>query len=354
LRDNRAFATDFIMRARPPSPPPSRRIDHSPRITLTAALVLAGLSALALPCPIAAQPYPARPIQIYVSFPPGSGIDFTARVVAEKLRERLGQPVLVENRLGAGAVLGAAHIARAVPDGYSIAVAGTTELAVAVSTRRNLGYDPRRDFAPLAMLVDVPQWIVAGAQIEARTLAELVSAARRQPGRLTFASYGQGTLSHLGQELFKAAAAIDLLHVPYRIGPQAHADLIGGRVTVLWDSVAAALPHVRAAKLKALAVTTAARLPYFANTPTVAETGYPGFEVSGWAAAVAPAATPADIAQRLGSELRAIMSLPEIRARLMAAGLDAHGASADATRERIHAYIEKFAEAVRISGFQPD
>ena len=317
-------------------------------------LVRAGACALAFASPTAAQPYPARPIQIYVSFPAGSGIDFTARVVADKLRERLGQPVLVENRLGAGAVLGATHVARAAPDGYSIAVAGTTELAVAISTRRNLGYDPRRDFASLAMLVDVPQWIVTGTQIEARTLADLVSAARRQPGRLTFASYGQGTLSHLGQELFKAAAAIELLHVPYKTGPQAHADLIGGRVTVLWDSVAAALPYVRAGKLRALAVTAAARLPHMPDTPTVAESGYPGFEVSGWAAAVAPAATPGDIVQRLGWELRSIVSLPEVRARLAAAGLEAQGASAAATRERIHAYVGKFAEAVRISGFQPD
>ena len=316
-------------------------------------LLGAAACALAFAAP-AAQPYPARPIQIYVSFPPGSGIDFTARIVAEKLRERLGQPVLVENRLGAGAVLGATHVARAAPDGYSIAIAGTTELAVAVSTRRNLGYDPRRDFAPLAMLVDVPQWIVAGAQLEARTLAELVSAARRQPGRLTFASYGQGTLSHLGQELFKAAAAIDLLHVPYKSGPQAHADLIGGRVAILWDSVAAALPHVRANKLRGLAVTAAARLPYLPDTPTVAELGYAGFEVSGWAAAVAPAATPRGIMQPLGAELRSIVSLPEVRDRLTAAGLDARGASPEATRHRIHAYIRKFAEAVRISGFQPD
>ena len=321
---------------------------------IPAALIGAALWLLAFAPPMSAQPYPAKPIQLYVSFPAGSGIDFTARIVAEKLRERLGQPVIVENRLGAGAVLGATHVARAAPDGYSIAVAGTTELAVAISTRRNLGYDPERDFAPLAMLVDVPQWIVAGTQIEARTLMELVSVARRQPGRLTFASYGQGTLSHLGQELFKAAAAIELLHVPYKTGPQAHADLIGGRVTVLWDSVAAALPHVRAGKLRALAVTAAARLTQTPDTPTVAESGYPGFEVSGWAAAVAPAATPKDITQRLGVELRFIVSLPEVRTRLAAAGLEAQGASPEATRARIHAYVGKFAEAVRISGFQPD
>lgn len=317
-------------------------------------LLGAGLCTLAFTPLYSAQPYPARPIQIYVSFPPGSGIDFTARVVGEKLRERLGQPVLIENRLGAGAVLGATHVARATPDGYTIAVAGTTELAVAISTKRNLGYDPRRDFVPLTMLVDVPQWIVTGAQFEARTLSDLVSAARRAPGRLTFASYGQGSLSHLGQELFKSAAAIEFLHVPYKIGPQAHADLIGRRVTVLWDSVAAALPHVRAGRLRPLAIAAATRLPDIPDTPTVAESGYPGFEVSGWAAAVAPAATPREIVERLGAELRAIMTTAEVRTRLAAAGLYAQGASADTTRERIHAYIGKFADAVRISGFQPE
>jgi len=328
-----------------------------PRVRARAAVsawLAAGLSALTLAGPISSQPYPSRPIQIYVSFPPGSGIDATARIVGEKLRERLGQPVIVENRLGAGAVLGATHVARAAADGYSIAVAGTTELAVAINTKRHLGYDPRRDFAPLAMLVDVPQWIVTGAQAEARTLSDLVAAARRQPGGLTFASYGQGSLSHLGQALFKAAAAIELLHVPYKTGPQAHADLIGARVTVLWDSVAAALPHVRAGKLRALAVTAARRLPNLPDTPTVAESGFPGFEVSGWAAAVAPAGTPREIADRLSAELNSIVNMQEVRARLFTAGLYAQGASAEATRATILSYIGKFADAVRVSGFQPE
>jgi tripartite-type tricarboxylate transporter receptor subunit TctC len=324
------------------------------RISIAIQALLAAALSLHTTCGLAMQPYPIRPIQIYVSFPPGSGIDATARIVGEKLRERLGQPVIVENRLGAGAVLGATHVAKSLPDGYSIAVAGTTELAVAVNTRRNLGYDPRRDLAPLAMLVDVPQWIVTGAQSRVHTLPTLIALAKREPGRLAFASYGPGSLSHLGQELFKAAAAIEMLHVPYRIGPQAHADLIGGRIALLWDSVAAALPHVRGGRLRALAVTAATRLPYVSEVPTVAESGFAGFEVSGWAAAVVPAATPNDIAARLGLEFNAIVRMPDVRARLFDAGLQAQGSTPDAARQRITTYIEKFGEAVRVSGFQPE
>ena len=331
-----------------------RMTRRSGRISFAIQTLLVTALCMHTTCGAAAQSYPVRPIQIYVSFPPGSGIDATARIVGEKLRERLGQPVLVENKLGAGAVLAATQVAKAAPDGYSIAVAGTTELAVAINTRRNLGYDPRRDFAPLAMLVDVPQWIVTGAQFPARTLPDLIALAKRQPGQLTFASYGQGSLSHLGQELLKSAAAIELLHVPYKIGPQAHADLIGGRVALLWDSVAAALPHVRAGKLRALAVTAAARLPHVADVATIAESGFPGFEVSGWAAAVAPAATPREVTARLALELNAIVKMPDIRARLFDAGLQAQGSTPDEARERITTYIGKFADAVRVSGFQPE
>ena len=300
------------------------------------------------------QAFPSKQIQVVLSFPPGSATDLATRIVAEKLRERLGQPVVVENRSGAGAVLGETYIAKAPADGHFIAIGSSTSLAVAPNTRLRLEYDVRRDFIPLSLLCEVPQWIVANPALPASNLAELAALVKAQPGKFSYASYGQGTLSHLGMELWKSMAGIEMLHVPYKGGPQAHPDVMSGRVPVLWDSVSSALSAVRSGKLKALAITGPERLAEIPEVPTVAESGFPGYEVTGFLVAIVPAATPRPVADRLGAELALIMKMSDVRARMTAGGLLPKGSSAEDARARISAYLDKFAQAVKIAGYQPE
>jgi tripartite-type tricarboxylate transporter receptor subunit TctC len=301
-----------------------------------------------------AQPFPSKPLQFLVSFPPGSGTDLAARVVGDKLRERSGQPVVIVNRSGAGAVLGAAYVAKASADGYSVAFAASTELAVAPNTRLNLGYDPRKDFSLRTLLAEIPQCIVAGAGFSGRSIADVVALAKKQPSKLSFASYGAGTLAHLGIALLTHGAGVDVLHVPYKGGPSAHPDVVNGRVQVLWDSVASTRPLVNGGKLRMLAVTGASRLSDVPDVPTVAESGFKDFDVTGWVAAAVPAATPKPVAEYLTAELSQIVKLPDVRGKFATAGLVSKGSSAAEATARLNAYLDKFALAVKVSGYQPD
>ena len=324
------------------------------RIKLQGLSMMAGVLLMGCVATTAAQNFPTKPIQFLVSFPAGSGTDLAARVVGDKLRERTGQPVVIVNRPGAGATLGALYVAKANPDGYTIAIAASTELAVAPNTRLNLGYDPRKELSLRTILAEIPQCIVAGAGFSGRTVADLVALAKKQPGKVSFASYGAGTLAHLGIALLTNGAGIDVLHVPYKGGPAAHPDVVNGRVQVLWDSVAGTRPLVNAGKLKILAVTGASRLADTPDVPTVAESGFKGFDVAGWVAAAVPTGTPKPIAEYLSTELSQIVKQPDVRNRLSTAGLVANGSSAADASARLHAYLEKFALAVKISGYQPD
>ena len=301
-----------------------------------------------------AQQFPSKPIQFLVSFPAGSGTDIAARVVGDKLRERTGQSVVIVNRPGAGATLGSAYVSKANPDGYSIAIAASTELAVAPNTRLNLGYDPRKELSLRTILAEIPQCIVAGVGFSGRTVADLVALAKKQPGKVSFASYGAGTLAHLGIALLTNSAGIEVLHVPYKGGPAAHPDVVNGRVQVLWDSVAGTRPLVNSGKLKMLAVTGASRLADTPDVPTVAEAGFKGFDVAGWVAAAVPVGTPKQIAEFLSVELSQIVKQPDVRNRLSTAGLVANGSSAADATVRLNSYVEKFALAVKISGYQAD
>ncbi len=316
---------------------------------ITSGALSGGFTAVA-----AAQQFPSKPIQFVVSFPPGSGTDLAARLVGDKLRERTGQPVVIVNRSGAGATLGALYVAKASPDGYSVAIAASTELAVAPNTRLNLGYDPRKELSLRTILAEIPQCIVAGTGFSGRSVADLVALAKKQPGKVSFASYGAGTLSHLGIALLSHGAGIDVLHVPYKGGPAAHPDVVNGRVQVLWDSVAGTRPLVNSGKLRMLAVTGAARLADTPDVPTVAEAGFKGFDVAGWVAAAVPTGTPVKVAEFLSVELSQIVKLPDVRSRLSTGGLVANGSSAAEAAARMNAYLDKFALAVKVSGYQPD
>ena len=316
--------------------------------------MMAGALSMGCVATPAAQNFPTKPIQFLVSFPAGSGTDLAARVVGDKLRERTGQSVVIVNRPGAGATLGALYVAKANPDGYTIAIAASTELAVAPNTRLNLGYDPRKELSLRTLLAEIPQCIVAGAGFSGRSVADLLMLAKKQPGKVSFASYGAGTLAHLGIALLTNSAGIDVLHVPYKGGPAAHPDVVNGRVQVLWDSVAGTRPLVNSGKLKMLAVTGAVRLADTPDVPTVAESGFKGFDVAGWVAAAVPTGTPKQIAEFLSAELSQIVKQPDVRNRLSTAGLVANGSSAAEATLRLNSYLEKFALAVKISGYQPD
>ena len=324
------------------------------RECLLSVKIAAAAFAVAIGSAASAQPFPSKPIQFVVSFPAGSGTDLAARVIGDKLRERSGQSVVIVNRSGAGAVLGAASVAKANPDGYTIAIAASTELAVAPNTRLNLGYDPRKDFSMRTLLAEIPQCIVAGAGFNGRTLADLIALAKKQPGKLSFASYGAGTLAHLGIALLTNNAGVEVLHIPYKGGPSAHPDVVNGRVQVLWDSVAGTRPLVNGGKLRMLAITGASRLADVPDVPTVAESGFKGFDVSGWTAAAVPTGTPKPIADYITTELSQIVKLPDVRSRLAAGGLVSIGSTAAEATTRLNAYLDKFALAVKISGYQPD
>ena len=316
--------------------------------------MMAGALSMGCVATPAAQNFPTKPIQFLVSFPAGSGTDLAARVVGDKLRERTGQSVVIVNRPGAGATLGALYVAKANPDGYTIAIAASTELAVAPNTRLNLGYDPRKELSLRTLLAEIPQCIVAGAGFSGRSVADLLMLAKKQPGKVSFASYGAGTLAHLGIALLTNSAGIDVLHVPYKGGPAAHPDVVNGRVQVLWDSVAGTRPLVNSGKLKMLAVTGAVRLADTPDVPTVAESGFKGFDVAGWVAAAVPTGTPKQIAEFLSADLSQIVKQPDVHNRLSTAGLVANGSSAAEAALRLKSYLEKFALAVKSSGDLPD
>src|SRR6185503_14848531 len=235
---------------------------------------------------------PTRPITLTVGFAAGGATDTAARIIAKKLSENLGVSVVVDNKAGAGGNIAAQQIATATPDGYTISLSSVGPLSVAPALYKQLSYDPRRDIAPLTMGMVFPNVFVVNVDVPARTLAEFVALAKAKPGELTYASSGVGGAGHLAGELFKQAAGIDMIHVPYKGGGPAMTDLLGGRVTMYPAVPSTALPHIQAGKVRALAVTGPKRLPTMPDVPTVAESGYPGFEAMNWYAFVAPAKTP--------------------------------------------------------------
>lgn len=317
--------------------------------TLLAGLVLGAAAALAN-----AQNFPSRPVTLTVGFAPGGGTDTAARIVAKKLTENIGQAVVVENRAGAGGNIAAQQIATAAPDGYTIHLTSVGPMSVAPAMYKNLPYDPKKDIAPITMGVMFPNVIVVHPGLPVKTLADYVALAKSKPGELNYASSGVGGAGHLAGELFKQRAGIDVVHVPYKGGGPAMTDLLGGRVTMYPAVPSTALPHVEAGKLRALAITGPNRIPTYPNVPTVAESGYPGFEASNWYAFVAPARTPPEILDYWNRELNKVLRDPQVKAELAKHGLD----PAPGTREELARYIEKETEVwgrvVREAKIQPE
>ena len=276
-----------------------------------------------------AQTYPSRrPVRIIVPFPPAGSNDIVARVIAMPLGERLGEQVIVDNRPGAGAVVGTELAANAPKDGHTLLLVALSH-AINPSLHK-LPYDPIKGFAPIAMIASGPVVLVVNPELQAKSVNELIALAKAKPGQLQYASSGVGTLTHLSAELFKLAAGVDMLHVPFRGGGPANIDLIGGHTKVMFNNVPTAMPHIRSGKLRALGVGGAKRISVLPDVPTIAEAGVPGYEATNWWGILAPAGTPATIVERLHTEITAIQNSPDVQRQFAAEGAEVvHMSSAE-------------------------
>ena len=300
----------------------------------------------------AAQQYPTRTIRLIVPFPPAGATDIVGRIVAQKLSETLGQPVVVENRPGAGGTLGSDLAAKAAPDGYTLLIATTSTHSIGPVLQK-LPYDPIRDFAPITQVADVPNVLVVSPKLPVKTLQEFVALARSQPGKLNYASSGVGTIVHLNGELFKLIAKADLVHVPYKGTQLATADLASGSVAMMVDSLASALPNIHSGNVRPLALESPRRSALLPEVPTFAEAGMPEFDLATWFGMFAPAGTPAGIVARLQREIAASLKSPEVVERLAAVGADPVGSTPAQFVERIRRDGAKWAEVIRAANIKP-
>ena len=300
-----------------------------------------------------AQNYPSKPIRIIVPFPVGGVADIYSRLVGNRLTELWGQPVLIENRTGAGGNIGADLVAKAAPDGYTIGIGSIGTHAVNVALFSKMPYDPVKDFAPIALLVDADGLLVVHSSVAANSVAELIALARARPGGLTYASAGAGTASHLAGELFKSIAKVDLLHVPYKGNVPAITDLLAGQTSLLFATMPTVLPHARAGKLRALASMGEARAAATPELQAIRES-LPGFVVNNWVGFFAPAGTPAEIVQRLNAETRSFMSTKEMTARMTAEGARFIPMTPEQFGDFVKVEIAKWAPVVKASGAKAD
>jgi tripartite-type tricarboxylate transporter receptor subunit TctC len=304
---------------------------------------------------VARAEWPDRPIKMIVPFSPGSSSDTIARIVAAKMGERLGQQVVVENRVGGSTIIGTDSVAKSTPDGYTLELANTTTHAASAALNAALPFDPVKDFAPVAMIGVSPFVLIGATQVSAPTLKEFVTLAKIKPGSLSYASAGTGTLAHLAGELFKHKAGIEVTHVPYRGSAQSMVDLMQGRIELSVSTIPPTLQHIREGKLRAFAVMSDKRNVSLPDTPTVAEAGVPGCEAALWTAIVVPARVPVDIIKRLNAAVLAAVATPEIQQALAIQGVDPEPGPPEAVSERIKADIMKWKDVVaaaKITGTQ--
>jgi tripartite-type tricarboxylate transporter receptor subunit TctC len=309
---------------------------------------------LALAATVAsAQSYPSRPIKLVVPFAPGGSADFVGRLLAQHLGESLGQPVVVENKGGASGMLGNDYVAKSAPDGYTLTVGTLGPFAVNQTLYEHVPYDNIRDFAPVTLTGISSHILVAHPSVPVTNVNQLIALAKEKPGQLTFASSGTGNATHLTFELFKARAGIDIVHVPYKGGGPAMADLVGGQVLFSFASMASAVPFVRAGRLRAIAVSGGERSALFPDVPTVAESGLAGFASEDWQGILAPAKTSPDIVQQLNAEIGRILLLPEVKAKLAAAGFAPKPSTPQWFAQFIQAETVKWAELLKGIGIKP-
>ena len=306
------------------------------------------------PIAVAQPAYPSKPIRMIVPFPPGGPNDILGRVVAAKLTEQLGQQVVVDNRGGAGGIIGAEIAARSAADGHTLLLSGTASMAINPGLHKKLPYDPLKDFAPISMLATAPSLLTVHPSLAVRSVKDLITLAQAKPGKLNFVSAGHGTPPHLAGELFKSMTGVDMVHVPYKGGGPALADLLAGQVELYFSGISSVLPFVKENRLRGVAVTSAKRTAVLPDTPTVSESGLPGFEVSNWYAVAAPAATPPVIIKRLNAEILTVLTVPELKKRFFELAADPFGS----TPEQLAAYnrteLVKWARAIKAAGITPE
>lgn len=317
-------------------------------LTLPFFLVLASM----LGCASAtAQSYPSRPIRLVVPYPPGGPLDIMARAIGQKLTEAWSQPVVVDNRAGAGGNIGADLVAKSPADGYTLLMGAVATHAINPTLYGKVPYDPVKDFTPVALVAQVPNILVVNPAVPAKSVRELIELARARPGTLNFGSGSTGSTGHLAGELFNTMAGVKMVHIPYKGGSPAMADLLAGQVQLMFDNLANALPNVRAGRLRALAVTTLARSPAMPDLPTIAESGLPGFDLTTWFGLMVPAGTPPEIVVKLNAEIVRALDAKDMRERLEKMGAEP---PANNTPEHFAAFIRaeaaKYAKVVKDSG----
>lgn len=323
-------------------------IRKSTRRTLLRTLALGAVALM----PFAAQAdtWPSKPLKLIVAFPPGGASDIVGRFYAEQLSTALGQPVVVENKPGAGTAIAAEAAAKAAPDGYTLSLAPAGQLTILPHLAKDLRYDAFKDFAPVSVVASVPYVVAVNSTVPANTLQEFTAYAKANPGKVSYSSCGNGTLCHLSGEFYKSLTGTELLHVPYKGSAPAITALLGGEVNAAFDTLTILAPQVKGGKVKGLAITSAKRSPTLPDVPTAAEAGLKGFEVSSWFGIVVPAATPKPVIERLHKELAQIAAKPETRTKLAEQGLDVESTTPDAFSRLIREDSVKWGKVVAESG----
>ncbi len=313
---------------------------------------IAGLIATLSTAPAArAQDYPARPITLIAPWPAGGAVDALCRAVGPKLADRFGQSVIIENRPGAGSVLGTAAVAKATPDGYTLVMGGSGSLAISATLFKALPYDPAKDFAPAALIGFIPFVLVVNPALPVHSIPELVSFAKANPGKLSYGSGGPGSPHHLYAELLKSMTGIEMTHVPYKGSAPALTDVVAGHVELMFSDTVPSLPLIREGRVRALGVSSAIRLPSAPEIRPIAEAGVPGFDAAGWGMIIAPANTPRGIVNRLHTELKAIVALPDIAQQIIRLGMvPADSAAPDKLQDYINAEMARWGKVVRQAG----
>jgi tripartite-type tricarboxylate transporter receptor subunit TctC len=291
---------------------------------------------------------------LIVPFAPGGGVDFTARILAQKLGDLWNQQAVVDNRPGAGGIIGTELAAKSPPDGYTLLMGSIGSVSINPGLYRKLPYDPVKDFAPVTQIGFVPNIVVVHPSLPVRSIKDLIALARAKPGALTYGTGGSGTSNHLSGELFKTMARIDIRHIPYKVGAQATSDLMGGQLAAMFDNFPTSLPHVRAGKLRALAVTSAVRSSAAPDVPTVAESGLPGYEIVGWVGVLAPAATAKEIVGRLQADIAKALQLADVKEKFANLGAEAASSSPDQFAAFIQSEIAKWGKVIKDAGIEPN
>ena len=318
-------------------------------ILLAASLALTGVQPA-----LAAEAYPTRPIRLIVPFPPGGGTDIMGRLVESHLTEKLGVQTVVDNRGGAGGIIGTELAAKANPDGHTLLIGSVSTISINPSLHPKLPFDTVKDLAPVSLIASTPSVVVVTANLPARSVKELIALAKAKPGQLNFASAGSGTSHHLGGEFLKLTADINIVHVPYKGTAPAVTDLVSGQVSMMIANMPAVLPMIKAGRLRALAVTSLSRSSLMPELPTVAESGLPGFEVIVWYGVLAPAATPKPIIAKLNGYLKQMAGVPEVKERLAGQGAEAISNTPEEFARKIREDMKKWAKVVQVSGARPD